>query len=95
MTPRASIQYDALALAQSAKLGELDALAIEELVTRAEQELGSADPLYLEVSAFAVGAELVLRDGGDPAELGHKLFRAIEIDLVPTPPDVDRADIHG
>jgi hypothetical protein len=93
MSARMPLLMATLTLALRAKCGEADPLTLSDLLTQAQQLLGTDDPLFRAISAFAVQSEIV--DGADELRaIGAELHRQLELILMPVP-DTSRADIHG
>ncbi len=91
---RVSIGLSAASVALKAKCGQLDAMDVDDLQARAEQELGRDDPLFRAVSAFATQYQI---HGGadDLVRLGGDLHHAVVIAVQPDPVDAGRVDIYG
>ncbi|PZQ99914.1 MAG: hypothetical protein DI533_04590 [Cereibacter sphaeroides] len=85
----------AFAVGMKAKCAELTALDVEQLRSQTEELLADGDPLRAAILAFATQYELCRFDAAQLVDLGNQLCRAVEIALLPEPPDLDRRDIHG
>lgn len=86
---------NAFAAALRAKCGTISALDVDQLRTEAEALLPEGHALRLAVTRFATRWE---NDRFFPVELraaGDDLARAVELALLPEPPDLGRTDIHG
>jgi hypothetical protein len=97
----------ALAVALSARTGQLTAHAVDDMRTKAEELLARHDPLRAAIIAFATGYELHRRDPAELAAIGLTLQAALDAPGPPAPPpapdpahwptpaDLHRSDIHG
>jgi hypothetical protein len=95
MRDRVAVGLKALAVAMAGKARTLDAQDVHDLVTEAEQVLGSGDELTRAIMEFATQYEVERYCPDLVAALAIGLHRRLELLTVPTPPDVGRADIHG
>lgn len=86
---------DAFAVALSAKTGDITPLAVDHLRGQAEELLPEGTPFRAAVLHFASLYEVFRRDPVRLVEMGDELARAVEIALLPEPPDLHRSDIHG
>jgi hypothetical protein len=90
-----AVASDAFAVALSAKVGGLTALAVEQLRSAAEAQLDPDLPLRQAVLQFATMFEADRRDPAALRQHGDELAHAVELALRPDPPDLNRRDIHG
>lgn len=90
---RVSVKFDAFSVAMQAKVGGLQQLDIDALVTKAEQMLSSDDPLTRAVNSFATQYDIA--DERRRRELGEDLLATIQSMNMPEPPGQDRRDIYG
>lgn len=85
----------AFAAALRSKCGTITALDVDSLRAEAEAHLPDGHHLRAAVLRFATRWE---GDRFFPVELraaGDELARAVELALMPEPPDLHRSDIHG
>lgn len=92
---RVSVGLKALAVAMSAKARALDAQDVHDLVTEAEQLLGSADDLTRAIMEFATQYEVDRHSPDLVAAIAVGLHHRLELVMQPVPPDQGRADIYG
>lgn len=92
---RTAIGMKVLAVAMSGKAGTLDPGDVHDLVTEAEQVLGSADPLTRAVMEFATQYEVDRYSPETVAALAAGLHHQLDLLTMPVPPDLGRRDIHG
>lgn len=85
----------AQAVSMSARMGQLQAHAVDEMRVRAEELLARGDPLRASIYLFASMYDLDRHDPARLVALGEELQRGIDRALRPDPADADRADIHG
>lgn len=93
--PALSVRFSAFAVAQQAKINSLEPSSVDDLVTRAEQLLGSGDVLTRAITGFATQYQVARHQPDRLAELGRDLADFIDRLNVPVPPDHGRRDIHG
>lgn len=85
----------AFAVALRAKCGTVTTMDVDGLRADAEAHLPEGHPLRAAVMRFATRYEA---DRYFPVELiaaGDELARAVDLALMPVPPDLQRSDIHG
>lgn len=92
---RQAVMLEALAVALRGKSRALEPDQVHDLVTIAEQLLGSADPVARACLDFASQYELHRYDAGAVAAHAARLAAEIDKLAVPVPPGLDRRDIHG
>jgi hypothetical protein len=92
---RVGIGFKVLAVAMAGKAGQLDPQDVHDLVTEAEQVLGSANALTRAIMDFATQYEVDRYDAAIVAALADRLHERLEVLAMPVPPGEDRADIHG
>lgn len=85
----------ASAIATRAKANSLDLEDVDALRAQAERALQQEDLLRRAITSFAVQYEIYRRDARVLADLGRELTAKIEAVSMPTPPGLDRSDIHG
>lgn len=95
MSPRVACLFDALAVAKSARVADVDGLQVERMVTTASQVLDQDDPALRAITGFATQFELHQFDPERLEELGRTLDDALERALRPDPVDAHRRDIYG
>lgn len=93
--PRIGIGLAAASVALKAKCRQLDVMDVDDLYTRAEQELDHDDPLFRAVSTFATQYQVWAQDAVQLAQLGDDLSHAVIVATRPDPVDLARVDIHG
>ncbi len=94
-SPRFQVAADATAVAMQAMVNDLDAISVDDLVTKAGQLLESDDPVFRAVVEFATQHELVRRQPEMLRNAGEVLRDRMILLMRPDPPDLDRVDIHG
>ncbi|MBW4972101.1 hypothetical protein KZZ08_00630 [Roseovarius mucosus] len=90
-----ALRMAAFAAAMRAKVGNLDAETVADLVAQAEGHLTPEDALAQAIARFAQGYREHRRQADRLAELGRDLSAFIETLNMPVPPDLGRKDIHG
>jgi hypothetical protein len=98
MTARRGLRVvagNAFAAALRAKCATITALDVDQLRAEAEALLPEGHSLRAAVLAFATRYEGIRRDAAALIAAGDDLARAVELALMPEPPDLGRADIHG
>lgn len=90
-----ALKFSAVTLAQNAVYGFLDPTELASLISRCDEEIGTADPLFRAVSAFSSECDMVQQGHGDLEEAGRRLRHAIEVLNMPEPPGAERSDING
>jgi len=96
--PREQLEvlFSALDVAYRAKDGACEAFDVAMLQSTAEEVFKDhADPVFRAINTFATDFDLWRRDVVKLAEIGEALRHAVELALMPVPPDAGRADIHG
>lgn len=94
-SPRIACLFNAIDLAMTAKVADVDGAKLRELVSEAGQVLAADDPARAAVLHFATQHEIHGFDPDQVIVLGHQLHDAISRALRPDPVDADRKDIHG
>lgn len=92
MSCEAKVAMSALAVAYKAKLGDLDQIDVDQMITLVQQLLPSASFLAKSCTEFATQHELHWQEPARLADLGEKLRYAVELDARP---DVDGGDFDG
>lgn len=92
---RLDVMFGAFGVAMKGIAGQLDPQDVADLVTRAEELLGSAAPEARAVMAFATQYELHRQDPARVADLSKWLRHQLEVLMQAPPVDAGRADIHG
>ncbi|MEO1024047.1 MAG: hypothetical protein AAFX07_00655 [Pseudomonadota bacterium] len=93
--PRISCLFDAVSVAMSAKVADVDGMQVERMVSVAQQVLEADDPALRAITEFATQYELHAFDAEKLIELGTTLHDALERAMRPDPVDAGRRDIYG
>lgn len=80
---RNAVRMAAMAVGYKAKLGEVDPMDVDDMVTRARQLLKGEDFLSRACTTFARQYELHWRDPDELEALGNDLLYAVELDARP------------
>ena len=90
-----ALKFATLALAYKAKVNEVDPLDVDHLLTEADTQLPNDHFVYRGITRFATQFQVHQYDAAQVRQLGSELAELVERWSVPTPPDIDRKDIHG
>lgn len=85
----------AFAAALRAKCHDITLMEVDGLRADAEAHLPEQHPLRRAVMTFATRYEANRFDAEALVAAGDELARAVELALLPEPPDLGRTDIHG
>lgn len=88
------LAFEALSVAMCARVGDASAGDVRGLWVQ-RQVLPEGDPLRVAIERFDEMFWQVRRDPAALSQVAGDLIRAVELRMVPTPPDLDRMDIHG
>ena len=90
-----ALKFATLGLAYRAKVSEVDPLDVDQLLTEADTQLPHDHFVYRGITRFATQFLVHRYDAEKVRQLGEELAELVERWSVPTPPDIDRKDIHG
>jgi hypothetical protein len=89
------VAMNAVAVAMSAKAGTVELQDVIGLQVRAEELLDHGDPLFRAVCRFTTDFDMYRYARSEWPRMGTELHQAVDVAITPTPPDMDRRDIHG
>lgn len=94
-SPRTACLFNAVSVAMSAKVADVDGLDVDHMVTEATQVLDDGSPERAAILNFATDFELYQFDPEQLLSMGTTLHDALERALRPDPVDAGRRDIYG
>lgn len=89
-----ALAFEALSVAMCARVGDASAEDVRGLWVQ-RQVVPDGDPLRVAIERFEQEFWQLRRDPAALSRVAGDLIRAVELRMVPQPPDLDRRDIHG